>query len=60
MKDDRVFVDTNIFIYASLEGNHQGGKRDKAIALLQSLSDKVVLSILRSFMRFTVSCCDMG
>lgn len=42
MKDDRVFVDTNIFIYASLEGNHQGGKRDKAIALLQCLSEKIV------------------
>ncbi|MBI4618784.1 MAG: PIN domain-containing protein [Desulfobacterales bacterium] len=42
MKDDRVFVDTNIFIYASLEGNHQGGKRDKAVALLQCLSEKVV------------------
>ncbi len=42
MKDNIVFVDTNILIYASLEESGQGGKRDKAIALLQSLSDKVV------------------
>jgi predicted nucleic acid-binding protein len=42
MKDDRVFVDTNIFIYASLEEKQQGDKRDKAINLFQSLSDKKV------------------
>jgi len=42
MKDNRAFVDTNIFIYASLEEKQQGDKRDKSIALLQSLSDKVV------------------
>jgi len=42
MKDDRVFVDTNIFIYASLEEKQQGDKRDKAINLFQILSDKKV------------------
>ncbi|MCX5842573.1 MAG: PIN domain-containing protein [Deltaproteobacteria bacterium] len=42
MKDNRAFVDTNIFVYASLEEKQQGDKRDKSIALLQSLSDKVV------------------
>ena len=39
MKDNRVFVDTNIFIYAALKENRQVNKGDKAIALLQSLSD---------------------
>jgi len=42
MKDDRVFVDTNIFIYASLEERQQGDKRGKAIILFRSLSDKKV------------------
>jgi predicted nucleic acid-binding protein len=42
MKDNRVFVDTNIFIYTILTENQAWEKRDKAIALLQSLSDKVV------------------
>lgn len=42
MKDNRVFVDTNIFIYAILKENRPGNKGDKAAALLQSLSDKVV------------------
>lgn len=42
MKDDRVFVDTNIFMYASLEEEQQGDKRDKAVILFRSLSDKNV------------------
>jgi predicted nucleic acid-binding protein len=42
MKDNRVFVDTNIFIYTILTENQAWEKRDKSIALLQSLSDKVV------------------
>jgi predicted nucleic acid-binding protein len=42
MKDNRVFVDTNIFIYPILTENQAWEKRDKSIALLQSLSDKVV------------------
>lgn len=42
MKDNRVFVDTNIFIYAALKENRREEKGDKAIALLQSISDKVV------------------
>jgi predicted nucleic acid-binding protein len=42
MKDNRVFIDTNIFIYAILKENRPGDKGDKAIALLQSLSNKVV------------------
>ncbi|MBI4766448.1 MAG: PIN domain-containing protein [Deltaproteobacteria bacterium] len=42
MKDNRVFIDTNIFIYTILTENQAREKRDKAISLLQSLSDKVV------------------
>ncbi|MGB5158818.1 PIN domain-containing protein [Desulfobacterium sp. N47] len=46
MKDNRVFVDTNIFIYASLEENRKSDlkadKRNKSITLLQSISDKDV------------------
>ena len=42
MKDDRIFVDTNIFIYAALKEDRDGDKGHKAIALLQSLSDKMV------------------
>jgi predicted nucleic acid-binding protein len=42
MKDNRVFIDTNIFIYGMLKENRTGDKGDKAIALLQSLSNKVV------------------
>jgi predicted nucleic acid-binding protein len=42
MKDNRVFVDTNIFIYTILTENQAWEKRDKAVALFQSLSDKIV------------------
>ena len=42
MKDNRVFVDTNIFIYAILKEDQRVDKGNKAIALLQSLSNKVV------------------
>jgi predicted nucleic acid-binding protein len=42
MKDNRVFVDTNIFIYTILTESQALEKRDKAIALFQSLSDKIV------------------
>ena len=42
MKDSRVFVDTNIFLYASLEDNFQQGKRTRAINLLKGLSGKIV------------------
>jgi predicted nucleic acid-binding protein len=42
MKDNRVFVDTNIFIYAILKENQPGDKGSKAIALFQSLSNKAV------------------
>ena len=42
MKDNRVFIDTNIFIYTMLTENLASEKRNKAVALMQSLSAKVV------------------
>jgi predicted nucleic acid-binding protein len=42
MNDSRVFVDTNIFLYAALEDDRQQGKRTDAVNLLKSLNDKLV------------------
>jgi predicted nucleic acid-binding protein len=42
MNDSRVFVDTNIFLYAALEDDFQQGKRTGAVNLLKGLSDKIV------------------
>jgi predicted nucleic acid-binding protein len=42
MNDNRVFVDTNIFLYAALEDDCQQEKRTGAINLLKGLTDKTV------------------
>jgi predicted nucleic acid-binding protein len=42
MNDNRVFVDTNIFLYAALEDDFQQGKRTGAVNLLKGFSDKIV------------------
>jgi predicted nucleic acid-binding protein len=42
MNDSRVFVDTNIFLYAALEDDFQQGKRTDAVNLLKGLIDKLV------------------
>jgi predicted nucleic acid-binding protein len=42
MSDSRVFVDTNIFLYAALEDDFQQGKRAGAVNLLKGLTDKLV------------------
>ncbi|MEK7244145.1 MAG: hypothetical protein AAB112_08300 [Thermodesulfobacteriota bacterium] len=42
MNDSRVFVDTNIFLYAALEDDFQQGKRTEAVNLLKGLIDKLV------------------
>jgi predicted nucleic acid-binding protein len=42
MSDSRVFVDTNIFLYAALEDDLHQGKRTHAVNLLKGLSDKAV------------------
>jgi predicted nucleic acid-binding protein len=40
---DKVFIDTNIFIYSALEGEDEKVKREKAIALLKKLSEHQTL-----------------
>ena len=42
MNDSRVFVDTNIFLYAALEDDFQQGKRAGAVNLLKALTGKIV------------------
>jgi predicted nucleic acid-binding protein len=42
MKDNRIFVDTNIFIYAIMEEKLQVDKRIKAISLLRNLATNVI------------------
>ncbi|MDA8123626.1 MAG: PIN domain-containing protein [Deltaproteobacteria bacterium] len=42
MNDSRVFLDTNIFLYAALEDDFQQGKRTDAVNLLKGLNDKLV------------------
>lgn len=42
MNDNRVFIDTNIFLYAALEDDFQQGKRTGAINLLKGLYGKTV------------------
>ena len=43
MKDSPVFIDTNVFLYAILEDDKHRVKRERAINLLQSLTEKDVL-----------------
>ncbi|OGI24857.1 MAG: hypothetical protein A2287_08395 [Candidatus Melainabacteria bacterium RIFOXYA12_FULL_32_12] len=40
---DKVFIDSNIFIYAFLEGTENNEKRLKTIQFLQSLEDKTIV-----------------
>jgi len=42
MNDERVFVDTNIFLYAALEDKFHQNKRGLAIHLLKNLSDRTI------------------
>ena len=42
MNDSRVFVDTNIFLYAALEDDFQQGRRTGAVNLLKGLTGKLV------------------
>ena len=42
---DRVFLDTNVFVYAKLETEDDREKRDMAIALIHQLKDRPVVSI---------------
>ena len=42
MNDSRVFLDTNVFLYAALEDDFQKDKRTDAVNLLKGLNDKLV------------------
>lgn len=42
MKDNRVFVDTNVFIYAIMEDEQSKHKHHRAVSLFNQLSDRVV------------------
>jgi predicted nucleic acid-binding protein len=42
MNNNRVFVDTNIFLYAALEDDFRQDKRTGAVNLLKGLTDKIV------------------
>ncbi len=46
MSDDRVFVDTNVFLYAVLEDDYQKDKRTEAVNLLRSLNDRGIGDVL--------------
>lgn len=41
---DRIFIDTNIFVYSSLVDSHHAGRRQKAIELIQSEDHEIVIS----------------
>lgn len=40
---DKVFIDSNVFIYAFLEGSIYEDKRDKTIALIENLTEKAII-----------------
>ncbi|MHA1169661.1 MAG: PIN domain-containing protein [Candidatus Hodarchaeales archaeon] len=42
--DRKVFIDTNIFVYASLQDKEDIERREKVIALLQGLTEQVIIS----------------
>lgn len=41
---DRIFIDTNIFVYASIEDKVYTDKRNKAVNLIQSAEHEIVIS----------------
>ena len=41
---DRIFIDTNIFVYSSLVDSHHADRRHKAIELIQSEAHEIVIS----------------
>ncbi len=42
MKDNHVFVDTNVFIYAIMEDERSEVKHQRAVSLFNQLSDQIV------------------
>jgi len=41
---DRIFIDTNIFVYSAVSDSHHAGRRQKAIALIQAVDREIVIS----------------
>jgi len=44
MSDDRIFIDTNIFVYAKLEDEKDKSKQEIATALLLEIENPIVIS----------------
>ncbi len=44
MNDDRVFIDTNIFVYAQLESKENVSKQTAAASFLSNLKNPVIIS----------------
>lgn len=41
---DRIFIDTNIFVYSAVADSHHANRRQKAIELIQSEDHEIVIS----------------
>ena len=48
---DKVFIDTNIFVYSALDDEEEKVKREKAIELLKQFSDKQTIVKYPNFER---------
>ncbi len=44
MNEDRVFVDTNVFVYAKLDSSRDAEKREQAVAALSSITGEILVS----------------
>ncbi len=42
--NDKLFIDTNIFVYATLEDSNNREKRHKITIFLQNISDEIIIS----------------
>lgn len=42
---DRVFLDTNVLVYAKLEAEDDKGKKDRAVTVVQRIQGEAVVSI---------------
>jgi predicted nucleic acid-binding protein len=45
MSGDRVFVDTNIFVYAKMEDDDEKEKHVKAVHFLENIKEEIVVSV---------------
>jgi predicted nucleic acid-binding protein len=44
MNEDKVFVDTNIFVYAKLDSSQDANKRREAVAILSAITGEILVS----------------